>query len=182
VTIDPATSRDLDQALCLRKIKGGYRVHYAIADVTLFAPRGGELEAETRPAALWTIDLDVDGDATAVRLERAAVRAASAYCVPCRRLDRRQSPYCVPPPPVSASPGATVPAWAPYSRPSNPIVQRGAALVDQAAERCVGQAERRLTARLPNTRTRCGRGPYAHVTAPLRRLADPVRDRGMSEP
>jgi exoribonuclease II len=47
VTIDPTTSRDLDQALCLRKIKGGYRVHYAIADVTLFAPRGGELAAET---------------------------------------------------------------------------------------------------------------------------------------
>jgi exoribonuclease R len=47
VTIHRATSRDLDQPLRLRKIEGGYRVHYAIADVTLFVPRGGELEAET---------------------------------------------------------------------------------------------------------------------------------------
>jgi hypothetical protein len=38
VTIHRATSRDLDQPLCLRKIEGGYRVHYAIADVTLFVP------------------------------------------------------------------------------------------------------------------------------------------------
>jgi exoribonuclease R len=47
VTIDPATSRDLDQAVCLLKVGAGYRVHYAIADVTAFVPRGGELEAET---------------------------------------------------------------------------------------------------------------------------------------
>jgi exoribonuclease R len=48
VTIDPATSRDLDQALCLeRGPNGGYRVHYAIADVTAFVPVGGSLERET---------------------------------------------------------------------------------------------------------------------------------------
>ncbi len=108
VTIDPATSRDLDQALCLQRRPHGYRVYYAIADVTAFVPHGGELEAETwrrgqtiylpdgkvplhpltlsegagsllpgetRPAALWTIDLDADGVLTEVRLERAVVRS-----------------------------------------------------------------------------------------------------------
>ncbi|MGI5214078.1 RNB domain-containing ribonuclease [Plantactinospora sp. CA-290183] len=48
VTIDPASSRDLDQALCLRsRPGGGYRVHYAIADVAAHVRPGGELEAET---------------------------------------------------------------------------------------------------------------------------------------
>ena len=108
VTIDPATSRDLDQAMCLHRVGGGYRVFYAIADVTSFVSVGGELEAETwrrgetvylpdgnvplhplslsegaasllpgqtRPAALWTIDLDESGATTSVRLERAIVRS-----------------------------------------------------------------------------------------------------------
>lgn len=48
VTIDPAASRDLDQAMCLlRRPGGGYRVHYAIADVAARVRPGGELEAET---------------------------------------------------------------------------------------------------------------------------------------
>jgi exoribonuclease R len=48
VTIDPAGSEDLDQAMCLTKrAGGGYRVYYAIADVASFVPRGGPLEAET---------------------------------------------------------------------------------------------------------------------------------------
>ncbi|GAB1645857.1 RNB domain-containing ribonuclease [Krasilnikovia sp. MM14-A1259] len=48
VTVDPATSRDLDQALCLtRRTGGGYRVQYAIADVASFVRPGGPLEAET---------------------------------------------------------------------------------------------------------------------------------------
>ena len=47
VTIDPATSRDLDQAVCLHRRQGGYRVFYAIADVSAFVRVGGELEAET---------------------------------------------------------------------------------------------------------------------------------------
>ncbi|HET8681475.1 MAG TPA: RNB domain-containing ribonuclease [Micromonosporaceae bacterium] len=47
VTIDPATSRDLDQAMCLLRRGRGYRVHYAIADVASFVRPGGELEAET---------------------------------------------------------------------------------------------------------------------------------------
>jgi exoribonuclease R len=48
VTIDPATSRDLDQAVSLRRrAGGGYRVYYAIADVATFVRPGGPLEAET---------------------------------------------------------------------------------------------------------------------------------------
>lgn len=48
VTIDPATSRDLDQAMHLaRRSGGGYRVSYAIADVASFVRPGGALEAET---------------------------------------------------------------------------------------------------------------------------------------
>jgi exoribonuclease R len=48
VTVDPATSRDLDQAMHLsRRAGGGFRVCYAIADVASFVRPGGALEAET---------------------------------------------------------------------------------------------------------------------------------------
>ncbi len=48
VTVDPATSRDLDQALHLeRRPGGGWRVRYAIADVASYVRPGGPLEAET---------------------------------------------------------------------------------------------------------------------------------------
>jgi exoribonuclease R len=48
VTIDPATSKDLDQAMHLaRRDGGGYRVRYAIADVAAFVRPGGPLDAET---------------------------------------------------------------------------------------------------------------------------------------
>ncbi|MEH0823829.1 MULTISPECIES: RNB domain-containing ribonuclease [unclassified Micromonospora] len=48
VTVDPATSRDLDQAMHLaRRPGGGYRVRYAIADVAAHVRPGGALEEET---------------------------------------------------------------------------------------------------------------------------------------
>ena len=48
VTIDPPTSRDLDQAMCLlRRPGGGYRVHYAIADVAARVTPGSALDQET---------------------------------------------------------------------------------------------------------------------------------------
>lgn len=48
VTIDPAESQDLDQAMHLSRLPGGgYRVLYAIADVASFVRPGGPLEAET---------------------------------------------------------------------------------------------------------------------------------------
>ena len=109
VTIDPATSRDLDQAMSLEaRPGGGFRVHYAIADVAAFVTPGGALDAEsvrrgqtvylpdgkvplhppvlsegagsllpdeTRPAVLWTIDLDADGATVRTTVERATVRS-----------------------------------------------------------------------------------------------------------
>ncbi|MGN9775485.1 RNB domain-containing ribonuclease [Micromonospora sp. H33] len=48
VTIDPAGSRDLDQAMHLaRRAGGGFRVTYAIADVAAHVRSGGALEEET---------------------------------------------------------------------------------------------------------------------------------------
>ncbi|TDC84459.1 RNB domain-containing ribonuclease [Micromonospora sp. KC606] len=48
VTVDPATSRDLDQAMHLsRRPGGGFRVRYAIADVAAHVRPGGPLELET---------------------------------------------------------------------------------------------------------------------------------------
>jgi exoribonuclease R len=48
VTIDPAESRDLDQAVCITaRPRGGYRVRYAIADVAAHVRPAGALEAET---------------------------------------------------------------------------------------------------------------------------------------
>ncbi|MEU9237476.1 RNB domain-containing ribonuclease [Streptomyces subrutilus] len=46
-TVDPPSSRDLDQAMHLaRRPGGGFRVHYAIADVAAFVTPGGALDAE----------------------------------------------------------------------------------------------------------------------------------------
>jgi len=48
VTIDPPTSLDLDQAMHLsRRDKGGFRVHYAIADVLSYVTPGSALDDET---------------------------------------------------------------------------------------------------------------------------------------
>ena len=46
VTIDPAGSRDLDQAFHAERQPHGYRVHYAIADVAAFVAPGGALDRE----------------------------------------------------------------------------------------------------------------------------------------
>ncbi|MEV8586489.1 RNB domain-containing ribonuclease [Streptomyces sp. NPDC051180] len=52
-TIDPPTSTDLDQAMHLaRRADGGYRVHYAIADVAAFVTPGGALDAEAHRRVL----------------------------------------------------------------------------------------------------------------------------------
>lgn len=48
VTIDPATSTDLDQAVHIERAGQGYKVLYAIADVPAFVVPGGALDAETR--------------------------------------------------------------------------------------------------------------------------------------
>jgi exoribonuclease R len=47
VTLDPPTSMDLDQAMCLQRRPKGYRVWYAIADVSAFVAPGGALVDDT---------------------------------------------------------------------------------------------------------------------------------------
>ena len=58
VTIDPAGSNDLDQALQLVREGAGYRFWYAIADVPAFVAPGGALDAEThkRGQTLYAAD------------------------------------------------------------------------------------------------------------------------------
>ncbi|HEY7597185.1 MAG TPA: RNB domain-containing ribonuclease [Actinophytocola sp.] len=48
VTIDPAGAKDLDQAMLVERRAGGFRVHYAIADLGTFVTPGGALDAEVR--------------------------------------------------------------------------------------------------------------------------------------
>ena len=108
VTIDPAESQDLDQALHLERRDSGFRVRYAIADVAAFVTPGGPLdleahargetlyapdtdallypppishdsasllEGQTRPAVLWTLDLDAEGRTVEVNVARALVQS-----------------------------------------------------------------------------------------------------------
>lgn len=111
VTIDPPDAMDLDQALLVRPARrGGFTLHYAIADVGAFVPPGGALDFEAqrrgqtlylpdakvplhplvlsegaasllpgkvRPAVLWTIDTDADGEPVSVRVRRALVRSTA---------------------------------------------------------------------------------------------------------
>jgi exoribonuclease R len=46
LTIDPAGSRDLDQAYAAEAVGDGYRVHYAIADVAAFIAPGSAVDTE----------------------------------------------------------------------------------------------------------------------------------------
>jgi exoribonuclease R len=48
ITIDPPTSKDLDQAMWIERDGSGYRVRYAIADVPAFVRAGGAIDAEAR--------------------------------------------------------------------------------------------------------------------------------------
>ena len=112
VTIDPPGAMDLDQAMFVERRDGGFRVHYAIADVAAFvapadpvdieANHRGEtlygadakvplyprvlsegaaslLPDQVRPALLWTIDLDAEGEGIAVDVRRAQVRSRARF-------------------------------------------------------------------------------------------------------
>jgi exoribonuclease R len=46
VTLDPATSTDLDQAFALESSGSDILLHYALADIGWFVPTGGAMEAE----------------------------------------------------------------------------------------------------------------------------------------
>jgi VacB/RNase II family 3'-5' exoribonuclease len=108
VTVDPAGSRDLDQAIHIAGTDDGYLVSYAIADVAAFVAPGSILDEavrqrgetlyfpdvrvplhpavlsegaasllpnEVRPAVLWQIGLDPQGEVTSTTVERALVRS-----------------------------------------------------------------------------------------------------------
>ncbi len=59
VTIDPPGSMDLDQALHIERLDGGWRIRYAIADVAAFVHPGGQLDAEAhrRGETLYSPDV-----------------------------------------------------------------------------------------------------------------------------
>lgn len=48
VTIDPPGSKDLDQAVAIERRRGGFRVHYAIADMAAFVRPAGPVDRESR--------------------------------------------------------------------------------------------------------------------------------------
>ena len=108
VTLDPASSMDLDQAFHIERRGDGYRVRYAIADVAAFVRPGGPLDVEahqrgetlyapdenarlyppvlsegaasllpeqTRPAVVWTMDVDETGEGVDVNVRHALVRS-----------------------------------------------------------------------------------------------------------
>ena len=59
VTIDPAGSTDLDQAVHIARQGSGYRVHYAIADVAAFVRPDGPIDscARARGVTLYSPDM-----------------------------------------------------------------------------------------------------------------------------
>ena len=59
VTIDPAESMDLDQAVYIERRGKGYRVYYAIADVASFVEPGSVLDVEThnRGVTMYSPDM-----------------------------------------------------------------------------------------------------------------------------
>ncbi|GII31368.1 RNB domain-containing ribonuclease [Planotetraspora mira] len=88
VTIDPPGSMDLDQALCIEKRQGGYRVWYAIADVAAFVHPGGaiDLEARTRGETVYLPDTRVPLHPTVLSEAAASLlpgqtRPAVLWCV-----------------------------------------------------------------------------------------------------
>ena len=84
VTIDPAGSKDLDQAVFIEARDGGYRVLYAIADVAAFIEPGSALETESlkrgqtiylpdEPARLHPPELSEDRASLLADVDRPAV-------------------------------------------------------------------------------------------------------------
>ena len=58
VAIDPAGSTDLDQAFAAERLRDGFRVRYAIADVTLLLPLMDRLEGKLERAGRRELNRD----------------------------------------------------------------------------------------------------------------------------
>ncbi|YAL82101.1 RNB domain-containing ribonuclease [Dermacoccaceae bacterium W4C1] len=111
-TVDPPGSTDLDQAMYLEKDGQGFRVRYAIADLSAFVQPGGALDTETRrrtqtiyfpdlrvplhpqvlsedaasllpeqtrPAYVWDLRLDAQGQLVQTSVDRALVRSTARH-------------------------------------------------------------------------------------------------------
>jgi exoribonuclease R len=107
-TLDPAESRDLDQAFAIERSGADILLHYAIADVGWFVPDGGAMDTEAwlrgttqylpdgkvplyppalsegaasllpdgdRPAVVFTVRVDPEGQALLDGAERALIRS-----------------------------------------------------------------------------------------------------------
>lgn len=59
VTIDPFGSEDLDQAMCLARTDDGYRVYYAITDMTEFVAPGSALDRVSRERGMTLYSPDL---------------------------------------------------------------------------------------------------------------------------
>lgn len=108
VTLDPASSTDLDQAFAIDRSGADLLLHYAIADVAWFVEDGGPIDAEAwrraetlylpdgkaglyppilsenvasllpagpRPAVIFTVRVDPDGEVRLDGAERAVIRS-----------------------------------------------------------------------------------------------------------
>lgn len=78
-TLDPAGSRDLDQAFQLERDRSGYTVRYAIADVPSFVRPGGavDLEARRRGQTLYAADGVIPLHPRVLSEDRASLRAGA---------------------------------------------------------------------------------------------------------
>ena len=77
VTLDPATSTDLDQAFVIEPAGADLILHYALADIGWFVPAGGAMEAEA-----WKRSLTLYLPDDRARLYPAALSEAAASLLP----------------------------------------------------------------------------------------------------
>jgi VacB/RNase II family 3'-5' exoribonuclease len=123
VTLDPAESRDLDQAFAIEQAGADMLLHYAIADVGWFVPDGGAMDVEAwlrgtsqylpdgkvplyppilsegaasllpdgdRPAIIFTVRIDPNGEARLDSAERARIRSRAKLAY--EAVDEQQLP------------------------------------------------------------------------------------------
>ncbi len=121
VTLDPATSTDLDQAFTIEEAGSDLLLHYAIADVAWFVDDGDPVDIEAwkrgatiylpdgkaglyppilaenaasllpdgpRPAVVFTVRIDPDGQATLEGAERAIIRSRAKLAYDSVRMDQ----------------------------------------------------------------------------------------------